>query len=718
MPSYIVTGPDGAKYRVNAPEGASEADAISYAQKNLAAPAPTGPTGGLKRVYITGEPPAAEAGGDDLMSIAADAVKSLGIGTVKGGIGLVGAAGDVRGLASKGLDAAGEYLGVSPETISRGKEAAYNAAQYFPTGQVLSRAPSSGDIQQRIEQTTGEFYQPQTKVGEYAQTVGEFLPAAVGGQAGLAGRAARVLAPALTSETFGQVTKGEPIEPLARFLGALTGGGAQALLSRPNTTRAVLENQLPRGVTPQMVDQADVLMQDAAQRGVQLTWPEALSQVAGRPVLTDLQRHLEASARSAPQMQDFFAGRPQQVQRAVEAEAANLSPGPPPVAPSTIGPAVRDAAGETVQGVRNAITTATRPLYDAAGQHLVPPRVHAAMMDDALFAETVNEIRNTPALNAVVRAASDRSVAMYDAVAKRLEERARAAASPLNPDASQLVSSTTGSLGGGIKDVAIAAERAATQGPSAYEAALARQTELRERYLNPLLEGHPLGRLAKENTTTKKAIEILFPRQPVARTEQEVSEAVRAVANRSPKAASDLVRAHVETAFDQAARDLQSGPNQAGGAKFRALIAGSGQQRANLQAAVEALPNGADRWRGFNRLLDVLEATGTRQNIGSRTAYNQEIQQAMGTAGGVVPTLAKSGGSPTQFFKPLVDKYELWRSGRQLGQLATAITDRNTGGMLRELARLNPTSRRAADVSRRLVAYLNASRPQAEQPTQ
>lgn len=44
MPKFHVTGPDGATYEVNAPDGASEQDAIAYAQKNLAGAQQAAPT--------------------------------------------------------------------------------------------------------------------------------------------------------------------------------------------------------------------------------------------------------------------------------------------------------------------------------------------------------------------------------------------------------------------------------------------------------------------------------------------------------------------------------------------------------------------------------------------------------------------------------------------------------------------------------------------------
>jgi hypothetical protein len=406
------------------------------------------------------------------------------------------------------------------------------------------------------------------------------------------------------------------------------------------------------GVTPQMVAQAEELMQrsHSGPRAVPLTWSEALSQVSGRPILTDMTRHLEASTDSAPRMAEFFGQRPQQVERAVDSATEALSPGA--VDPNMVGPRAAAAAGQTIQGIRDSINTATRPLYDTAGQHLVPQQVHAAMMADPLFAQTVNTIRNDPARNALVRGASDRSISMYDAVAKELEQRSRNAAQPLNPQASQAIAGVTGQAGGDIKNLAVTAERAATNGPSAYEAALARQSQMRADQLDPALSG-PTGRVA-ESTTTPGATAALFPtgKNAVAGGHVQVAQTARDLARHDPRAASDLVRQHAETLFNEAASDLVSGPAQTGGAKFRQQLIGNRQEARNFQAAVEnATPDGRQRWQGFSRLLDILEATGTRLNVGSRTSYNDEIRQAMKSGG--VPIPARVASDPLSFFKPL-----------------------------------------------------------------
>lgn len=169
-------------------------------------------------------------------STAADVAKSAGIGLAKGGIGIAGAAGDARSLLSAAADYIGKELGASPESIQAFKDKAYNAAQYVPGGVVVSNAPTSAQIQKGMEGVTGDFYKPQTTAGEYAQTIGEFAPAAVGGEEAMIPRLInRVVAPALASETAGQMAKGTAAEPYARvvagILGGLRGGGSAATVA-------------------------------------------------------------------------------------------------------------------------------------------------------------------------------------------------------------------------------------------------------------------------------------------------------------------------------------------------------------------------------------------------------------------------------------------------------------------------------------------------------
>lgn len=150
----------------------------------------------------------------DNTSVGGDIAKSAGIGLAKGAIGLAGLPGDLTDLASKGFD----YL--------TGYDTNSSVAPY-------ANAIGSQNIQNKIEGYTGKFYQPKTTAGQYAQTLGEFAPAAIGGPETLASKlATRVIAPAVASETAGQLTQGTPLETPARVAGALLGAGSPAAISR------------------------------------------------------------------------------------------------------------------------------------------------------------------------------------------------------------------------------------------------------------------------------------------------------------------------------------------------------------------------------------------------------------------------------------------------------------------------------------------------------
>lgn len=153
-----------------------------------------------------------------LGEVAGDVAKSAGIGVVQGGIGLATLPGNIEALGRAGINAGAGLVGaqppVSPET-------------YLPT---------YSDWKGAIEERTGEFYKPKTTVGEYARTLGEFAPLAVGGPASVASKATRVALPAVVSESAGQVTEGTDLEPWARMGGALLGG--------------LLPNTAARTVTP------------------------------------------------------------------------------------------------------------------------------------------------------------------------------------------------------------------------------------------------------------------------------------------------------------------------------------------------------------------------------------------------------------------------------------------------------------------------------------
>jgi hypothetical protein len=259
----------------------------------------------------------------------------------------------------------------------------------------------------------------------------------------------------------------------------------------------------------------------------------------------------------------------------------------------------------------------------------------------------------------------------------------------------------------GFGSDAAAVRTAAEAASPDYTAALTIQREGREKFLEPLLQG-PLGKLANKDQTTQQAINALFPRNPLPNSANEIDTAVRALAVRHPSAARQLVRAHMESVFNESSRELISGANTAGGAKFRVALVGNPQQAANLEAAVRALPNGDQVWPGIQRFLDVLEATGTRQNVGSRTAYNAIFSENLSKSG-MIGEGSKALANPLQGAKFLADKFENWNLGKNLDELARVFTDPKAANLFRAISKRPVGNRAAQQIAVRIGLLTNAA---------
>lgn len=165
--------------------------------------------------------------GEKRDNTASDVVKSLGTGVVKGAVGFGTLPNTVEELAGQ----TGERLGLNkgPEWV---KSVAKVIADYGgPTGYAARLLTGPGQSNKLafdiamggVERAVGPLHKPQSVPGEYAQTVGEFAGGAAGRGASIARRIANVLAPAVASETGGQVFKGTDLETPARIAGGVMG---------------------------------------------------------------------------------------------------------------------------------------------------------------------------------------------------------------------------------------------------------------------------------------------------------------------------------------------------------------------------------------------------------------------------------------------------------------------------------------------------------------
>jgi len=196
----------------------------------------------------------------------------------------------------------------------------------------------------------------------------------------------------------------------------------------------------------------------------------------------------------------------------------------------------------------------------------------------------------------------------------------------------------------------------------------------------------PLGQLAERNRPTKDAVAVLFPqgRAAEAVSADEIGRAVSALAATNPRAAAQLVRIKIEGTFNTTALDVMGAAGENGAAKFRKALLGNTREAEQLRAAVRALPDGETVMAGLDRLFDVFQAQGLRQNVGSKTAYNQLfIEEA--SKGGNIEGVAKAAVNPIKLPSRFGKMIEEWRLGRNMDQIAAMATDPNARAAFRGL---------------------------------
>lgn len=638
----------------------------------------------------------------------AGAGAQLGTALANGAIGVLGLPGDLASYQegfnrSLGIDVTPENLTQMEELGLIPKGASKGLTVKLPTsGEVIGAvnnairpAPTTTQLVTGEQPQSFLMRQPENTEEKWVDTVGRFVGGSWVGPGtwrmkGLSGATGGV-----ASEAAGQAFEGSPNEDLARLI-----GGAAGVMS-PHLVAGARGSNVPRQMTARAMEgldeatlnRADFLRQVAAQQGVDLTWPEAIQQASnGATRLNDLQRVVEFSEAGGPVMRQFYANRPAQIDAAARQQFDQIAP--QPMIPERLGPRVQRAADADISDVNQAINVQARPMYQAAEAQTIP--ANSPALRDPSFRQAVQEIRNNPVLAPRFAHLPDNSIGVIDAAQKIMRSRAEALQVPgpgLNPYQASLTRQAR-------RDVS---NQARNQSPE-YDAAVQYQRQLREEYLNPLEQG-PTGRLAG-TPDVRAQTQALFPAQPAAQSEVGVARAMRGIGRTDPEAAAGVVRQHLETVFNEATQRLQSGPNQFGGAKFSAVVAGNPQQRRSLFAAIRALPNGDLLWRGFNRFLNVLEATGKRPAPNSMTEFNAMYRKEL-ERGGYGGELATIAGSPQKALTFIKDGYARFRLGRNTAQLARLFTQGNVEEF-RTLLNNGPLTPRALVVMVRLLAQVQA----------
>jgi hypothetical protein len=170
-----------------------------------------------------------------------------------------------------------------------------------------------------------------------------------------------------------------------------------------------------------------------------------------------------------------------------------------------------------------------------------------------------------------------------------------------------------------------------------------------------------------------------------------------------------FVRQQLEANFNEASQNLQGGPNQMGGPKFVANIAGNKQQRDNLRTLITE-SSGMQAWQGFEKFMDTMEAQGQRLPANSATTFNEMARQEMG--GGILSKAA----TPLQPSR-VAKFFEEYQMGNNSKKLAEMLVDPNSVNKLEELARTGPKSLKSQAIVNSLLGGYTAQKPEITEET-
>lgn len=347
------------------------------------------------------------------------------------------------------------------------------------------------------------------------------------------------------------------------------------------------------------------------------------------------------------------------------------------------------------------------------GQSGGPARPYQELAQNPAYQEALQAVRGNNVLNGPIAHLPDDSLAVVNEVVKQLDTLAENARP--NPAAS------TGSaqMAAAYEAARNSADELASAYSEPWRLARAMVSSGREAFLEPLQAG-PLGAISRaqaqaggvQGSMVGSQTRALYPSAP---PEGAAGPTAQALEMLPQDVSAGLTRQHLMNTLNESTQDLQSGPNQWGGAKFASTIAGNPEQRAVLEAGVGAAGGDPQNLRG---LLAALEATGKRQAPGSKTAYNVEDLKRLGEAGALGET-AKAVASGPSMFRRFGEGLQDWQTERNARGLADALLadPARAQEILLEARRRVPPGAALQEIER-LALTVNQARLAAPEPVQ
>lgn len=599
--------------------------------------------------------------------------------------------------AGKGITGALDMLIGAPENYRRLAEYATTPNMPFPR----SAAPTQTFLTEKgVFTPEAEFNSPIGRVADFTTqlfTGGGFNPARstrsllnkplAESSRDIAQQFAMTGTQGLVGGGTSEVLKSVGIDsPVAQFLAT---GGATAVAGTPfamRSTTADIANKGLRNVTPEQLRMADLLMKDSARMGSPITGAEAIAQVTGNKSLLGTQRFVENAQSSQPIMNQFMTDRPAGQRQAFEGAVQNIGPQPTSSTPLNM----RNAAGELISGAEKSLTENVKPMYNRAGNLAVYPE--PAVLANPKIQEAINKVTATAEYG--VKGGNPNQFETLIAAKKYLDDEYKGqmnAVTGLKKGAGEITATAANELSNYLKENSPAYK----QGAYNFQTAQTQQ-------LNPLRQG-PVGQIAEG----ADAAQVLMPPKPVSLYPADIKRTVELLRRKDPEAVPSFVRQQLEANFNEAAQNLQGGPNQMGGPKFAANIAGNKQQKDNLRTLIME-SSGMQAYQGFEKFLDTMEAQGQRLPANSATTFNEMARQEMGAG------LLSKAATPLQPSR-VAKFFEEYQMGNNSKKLAEMLVDPDSVNKLEELARTGPKSLKRQAIVNSLLGGYTAQKPEIKE---
>ena len=593
---------------------------------------------------------------------------------VQGASALLGLPGAVAEGLQTGAEKISQLFGRTPE-----QTAASRPVISAPTPASITKAVGEYIPLQRAESLPGQLAQTAVRNIASAPVPGAIVPSllSAGGE-----------------EALAFPFRGTPLEAPARVVGSLTA----PLISAPSALKSPMErmySEATQRMTPEQIQQASQLQQQSFRSGMPVTSFEAMQQAAGgRTTLPALQRQVEGMPASSPQMAEFMAERGNITQRTLQEQF-------PQTTRTQLGTQMQQATQNEVRALNKQLVKEAGPAFEAVKSKKIPMSWMTNLeRESAVIAEASRAVDNTPVYQDLLKGFPDNSIARIESMRSFLQDK-------YDLLAGQNMGKVTNEMR--IYDEARRnlLKKADEQVP-AYAAAREDYQKARERIVGPLTET-PIPNIAATSEVPKQFGELFATKAAeINLTPDKVTKAVRALAKTDPELPREFLNQYMRASLENVQRAAST---QAGtvGPRFADTVAKNTTQRANLQAAIVEVygENGKQAAKGFNSMMNILEAQGRRLPAGSPTAEKGMLAEA--SVGAVGQTLK-------QPLSAIGNMYQSIFFARDYRNIAKAITSPDGVMALENIAKAGKDRKKIGLAFTELQQVIKAAEAE-DQPT-